>query len=142
MTATTASAAQNVGLFLVRYDVGTRLPGAPTLTLALTVNTVDRTINGGARVTQAVSPPLDLRMNVHGTYASLPLPPAPGIVASLTGYPAVHWPHHGGIGPVLPAVLDLHMQLDSDFQGGVASYRYLAPNGEWIEVNGVPVRKG
>jgi hypothetical protein len=140
MTANIASA-QNVGLFLVRYHVGTGMPGAPMLALGLTVNVVDRTINGAGRLTQAISPPLDLRMNVHGTYVQLPLPPHPGIAAHLTGYPALHWPHHGGIGPVLPPDLDLHMYLDSDFQGGTASYRYRAPNGEWIEVNGVPVRK-
>lgn len=140
MTAT-AAPAQNVGLFLVRYHVGTGLPGAPTLTLALTVNTVDHTINGAARLTQAISPPLDLRMNVHGTYAPIPMLPAPGIIANLTGYPAVHWPPGAGIGPVILPDLDLHMQLDTDFQGGVASYRYLAANGQWIEVTGVPVRK-
>jgi hypothetical protein len=140
MTAT-AAAAQNIGLFLVRYNVSTGLPGAPTLTLALTVNTVDRTMNGGARLTQATNPPLDRRMNVHGTYVPLPMPPAPGIAANLTGYPALGWPSGGGGGPVIPADLILHMQLDSDFQGGRASYRYLAPNGEWIEVNDVPVRK-
>jgi hypothetical protein len=140
MTATTAPA-QNVGLFLVRYDVGTRLPGAPMLTLALTVNTVDRTINGAARLTQAINPPLDRRMNVHGTYASILTPPGQGIIANLIGYPALHWPPGGGIGPVLLPDLDLHMQLDGGFQGGVASYRYLAPNGQWIEVNDVPVRK-
>lgn len=141
MTATTAATAENVGLFLVRYDIATGLPGAPKLTLALTVNTVDRTMNGAARLTQAVSPPLDLRMNVHGTYVSLPLPPLPGIAASLTGYPVLHWPPGGGIGPVVLPTLHLHMQLDGEFQKGTASYRYLAPNGEWIEVSGVPVRK-
>ncbi len=133
--------AQNVGLFLVRYDIGTGLAGAPTLTLALTVNTVDRTMNGGARLTQAVSPPLDLRMHVHGTYASIPTPPAPGIVANLSGTPTVQWPPHGGTGPVIPTVMYLHMQLDADFQGGFATYRYLAPNHEWIEVTAAPVRK-
>lgn len=137
----TASTAQNVGLFLVRYDVGTGAPGAPTLTLALTVNTVDQTINGAGRLSQAINPPLDLRMNVHGTYVRLPMPPAPGIAAHLTGYPALHWPHHGGIGPVLLPELDLHMHLDGDFHAGTASYRYRAPSGQWIEVNGVPVRK-
>lgn len=45
MTASTASD-QNVGLFQVRYSVGTGAPGAPMLTLGLTVNVVDRTING------------------------------------------------------------------------------------------------
>lgn len=140
MTATT-STAQNVDLFLVRYHVGTGLPGAPTLTLALSVNTVDHMINGGARLTQAINPPLDLRMQVHGTYAVIPLPPGPGIVVSLTGYPALHWPPGGGIGPVLLPDLHLHMQLDSEFQRGMATYRYLGPNGQWTEVNGVPVRK-
>lgn len=140
MTANIASA-QHVGLFLVRYNVGTGLPGAPLLALGLTVNVVDRMINGAGRLTQAISPPLDLRMNVHGTYVQLPMPPHPGIAVHLTGYPALHWPPHGGIGPVLLPELDLHMFLDHDFQGGTASYRYRAPNGEWIEVNGVSVRK-
>jgi hypothetical protein len=140
-TAATATTAQNVGLFLVRYNVSTGLAGAPTLTLALTVNTVDRTMNGAARLTQATNPPLDRRMNVQGTYASLPLPPNPAIVANLVGHPVVQWPHGGGIGPVILPDLNLHMQLDSDFQRGVASYRYLAPNGQWIDVNDVPVRK-
>lgn len=59
-------------------------------------------------------------MNVHGTYVVLPLPPLPGIAAHLTGCPVIHWapPPHGGIGPVIPPDLDLHMYLDSDFQSG------------------------
>jgi len=140
MSANTASA-PHVGLFLVRYDVGANMPGAPMLTLALTVDTVDHQINGMARLTQAISPPLDLRMQVRGTYVRLPMPPSPGIAAHLTGYPASHWPPPGGIGPVLFPDLDLHMYLDNDFHGGTASYRYRAPSGQWHEVNGVLVRK-
>lgn len=141
MTATATTTAESVGLFLVHYRIGTGQPGAPTLNLALTVNTVDHVINGGGRLAQATNPPLDLRMQVHGTYGSLPMPPEPKVVVHLTGYPALNWPPHGGIGPVLLQDLDLHMLLDGDFQRGNASYRYRAPNGEWIEVNDVPVRK-
>jgi hypothetical protein len=141
MTATATD--DNVGLFLVRYRIGTGLPGAPTLDLALTVDTVDRVINGSGRLTQATNPPLNQRLRAHGSYGVIPMPPEPKIAANLVGYPTVDWPPHGGIGPVIPPNLYLHMVLDEGFRTGVASYRYRTPDpsGAWIEVNGVPVRQ-
>jgi hypothetical protein len=136
-----ATTAENVGLFFVRYHVGTGSPSAPMLTLALAIDTVDRMISGGARLAQTISPPLDPRMSVHGTYTPISMPSAPGIIATLVGYIPLHWPSGDGIGPVLLPNLHLHLQLDNDFQSGRASYRYLDPTGQWTEVNGMPVRK-
>lgn len=53
-----------VGLFPVRYLVGTGLPGAPQLVLDLMVDTVDHSVVGRAAVSQAVSPPLNFHADV------------------------------------------------------------------------------
>lgn len=128
------------GLFLAKYDIGTGLAGAPTLHLAMTVNTVDRAVNGAGRVTQATNPPLDQRSQVHGSYTYMTvMPDKTSILVVATGYPAIQWPAHGGVGPVLMPNLQLRMVLDSTWQSGTANFSYLNAAGQWVEIENAKV---
>jgi len=135
-----ATPATKTGLFIVAYNIGTSLPGAPHLNLHLAVNTVDEAVTGQGQVTQAVNPPVDVRTNVQGdfTYMTV-MPNNTHILVTLTGTQAIQWPSTGGIGPVLPPNFSLRMVLASDWKSGTANYKYQVGN-TWHEVKDVPVK--
>ncbi|WP_225768359.1 DUF1842 domain-containing protein [Inquilinus sp. Marseille-Q2685] len=136
-----ATGTESVGLFHASYRIGESRPGGKLFTLDLVVDTPTKRINGLGRITQAVSPPLDIPTTLQGNYSQLPtLPPAPSLLlVVLTGYPPIHWPPHGGIGPVIPPNVELRMTLTPDWKSGTASYRYLDDKGQWHEVEAAPV---
>ena len=132
------------GLFLANYKVGTGELGAPTLNLSLAVNTVHRTIHGPGKITQAVNPPVDVHTRVDGTYLPILIMGSPSILVEASGMPPVHWPDRRrgqGHGPVVLPNFFLRMILLSWESGGTAFYRYQNAEGEWVEVNDVPVKK-
>lgn len=125
--------APSEGLFPVSYLIGNNQPGAPRLQLDLLVYTPDRSVNGHATITQATNPPLDLNLDVWGSYSYLTVqPPSEGkILLTVRG-------NHGGPHANSPEQFELRALLDQDWQKGEASYRYY--NGQrWIEVDKVPV---
>ncbi|MDT3712344.1 DUF1842 domain-containing protein [Pseudomonas soli] len=125
--------APSEGLFPVSYLIGTNAPGAPRLQLDLLVYTPDRSVNGHALITQTTNPPLELALDVWGTYSYLTVqPPSEGkILLTVRG-------NHGGPHANSPEQFELRALLDQDWQKGTASYRYY--NGQrWIEVDNVPV---
>ncbi len=128
------SADNAVGLFPVRYVIGTGLPGAPTLTLNLLVNTPRRNVVGNASITQPISPPLDLHVDVWGTFTYMALMPPTNtrILVTLQG-------NSGGPTSNAMPTFRLHLVLNSDWQTGVASYSYWS-DGRWHEVESVPAR--
>lgn len=65
---TTAQGAEEAAVFPVCYRGGTGLPGAPMLTLQLVVSAENEMVSGVGVLTQAVSPPLNLHVNVHGHF--------------------------------------------------------------------------
>jgi hypothetical protein len=66
--ANTAQGAEEAAAFPTCYRIGTGLPGAPTLTVQWVVSTIHQTVSGVGTVTQAVNPPLNLHVNMHGHY--------------------------------------------------------------------------
>lgn len=137
----TIAAAQKTGLFIATYNIGTGLDGAPNFHLGLAVNTVDKTVSGSGRITQAVNPPLDVRSNLNGTFTYMTvMPKQTHILVVATGTPAIQWPPGGGIGPVLLPNVHLRMVLDSEWKSGTAYYKYQDEDGEWHELNDVPVK--
>lgn len=131
---------QQVGLFPVSYEIGTGKPGAPRLSLHLLVYTPGKTVTGAGLLTQAINPPLEEAVSVHGdfTYMTV-MPKNTHILVTATGVPLVKWPPHGGIGPVLQPVLHLRMVLENDWKSGTANFSYFA-NGHWHEVEGATVK--
>lgn len=132
------------GLFLVHYTIGSGAMGAPTLNWSLAVNTVHKTIHGIGEITQAVNPPVDVHTRVDGTYLTILIMDNPNILVEATGMPPVHVvdrrrPHGPGL-VILPNFF-LRMVLQSWESGGTAYYRYQNAEGEWVEVNDVPVKK-
>lgn len=123
-----------IGLFPARYVIGTGMPGAPTLTLGLLVNTPERRIVGTASITQAVNPPLDFHADTWGTFTYMALmPPAPTrILVALEG-------NAGGPTSNTLVTFRLHLVLNSDWAAGVASYSYWS-DGSWHEFSNVPAK--
>jgi hypothetical protein len=132
------------GLFLVKYQVGTGAPGAPTLNLSLAVNTIHKAIHGIGEITQTVNPPVDVHTRVDGTYLPILIMGGPSLLVEASGMPPVHWPDRRrpqGHGPVIQSNFFLRMVLQSWEGGGTAYYRYQNAEGEWVEVSDVPVKK-
>jgi hypothetical protein len=128
-------------VFAGSWEVGTNLPGAPLLRLDLTlVTTPPTSVTGHARITQAISPPLDQVSRVTGEFHTIATPTDTLHIVTLQGYPLVVWPPHSGIGPVLLPNLDARLILSNTWRDGTASYRYTTtPGGEWHTVDSVPV---
>jgi hypothetical protein len=108
------------------------MPGAPLLTVTMTVSTPQRTLTGMGRIMQAVNPPLDLTTKLDGDYTYMTVMPNEShILVVANGYPAL---------PVLQPNLQLRMVLKADWQTGTASYRYEV-DGVWHDVEGAPVKQ-
>lgn len=128
-----------VGIFYRAYRSTTGLPGAPALTLHFVANPREKTITGGAQVTQAINPPLDLHSNIQGefTYMTV-MPKNTHILVIASGTPATRLPI-GPVGPALPTNFDLRMVLEEDWSRGIANWRYQTADGQWHELDNVPV---
>lgn len=138
-----ADTEDQVGFFIVSYQIGGEMPGASSFVVHLTVNTPARTITGQGRITNySILPPLDLSTKLHGDFTYMTVePPSTSILVNLTGYPVVSWPPGIGIGPVIPADVDLRMVLDGSWQSGTANYRYTRDGQTWRSVSNAPVHK-
>ena len=132
-----------VGLFLACYQVGGTMPGAPMVNLHLAVNTPAQAVNGSGQITQATNPPLNEASNVSGGYSVMTVMPSnTHIQVRLTGYPPVNWPPQAGIGPVIPANLDMIMVLSKDWKSGDAQYQYRTGlASDWIKIASAPVKQ-
>jgi hypothetical protein len=121
------------GLFLLRLHTARIIPGAPYLVLTLSVDTPTNKVTGHVSVTQATSPPLDVQGHVTGDLIhEFVLPPAKSHQRiNLTGYPIIHWPPGGGIGPVIPPIFNAIIVLDENYQEGVAKFSYRNEFGAW-----------
>jgi hypothetical protein len=132
---------KKVGLFPVCYAIGGEKPGAPLFKVSLLVYTPGKTVTGYGTVTQAISPPLRVETKLSGdfTYMTV-MPKNVHILIVATGYPVVHWPPHGGIGPVILPNVHLRMVLNGDWKSGTANYQYQDSKGNWQEVKDAPVK--
>lgn len=118
-----------IGLFPLSYIISTDAEGAQRLVLDLLVHPADRTLRGTAQLTQATNPPLDLNLDVWGTYSyQLFLPPSPSnLLITLQG-------NHGGPTANSPIIFSLKLAVGTDWQKGQAGYRYLNTQRQWIVV--------
>ncbi len=106
------------GLFLVNYRVSTGLAGAPSLSLALSVDTIKRWVTGLGKVTQAVLHPDLVAAQVTGSYHEVSDVNGPNYVVSLDGYSPVVINNNGS--PVIQAELTLVGGWDS----GTATFSF------------------
>lgn len=130
-----------LGLFLVDYQIGAPVPGGVSFRAGLTVNAPQETVQGTGQITQAINPPLNITSQLNGNFTYMTVMPNNSkILVTATGYPSVHMPPHSGIGPVIPADIQLQMVLESDWRSGTANYKYRTDiNSPWISVNNAPV---
>ncbi len=143
-TASPSTASEGaVGLFIVSYKIGGHMPGAPTFTVHLTVDTPRQSVTGVGRITKrSINPPLDLSTKLEGDFTWMTVMPNNStILVTLTGYPPFGWPANGGLGPVIPPNTSLRMVLDENWASGTASYRYTTDGVNWQSVNDAPVEK-
>ena len=126
------------GLFLVTYDIGTGMAGAPSFKVTMTVYTPEDTVSGGGNITQATNPPVNLNTRFNGQYTYMTvMPNQSNILVNATGYSVVHCPPT----PVIIPNLQLQMVLSEDWQSGIANYQYFNDaSGKWTEVKNAPVR--
>lgn len=130
------------GLFIVSYDIGGELPGAPLFKVNLSVFTPAETVSGIGHITQAVNPPLNIGTKLEGHYTYMcVMPQTCHILVTATGSMIVKWPQGGGIGPVIPCNVELRMLLAEDWVSGTANYKYLDNQGQWREVTNAQVKK-
>lgn len=126
---------------IAAYEISTGLAGAPALQIHVIYDIASATVTGSGHLTQAINPPLDLKVRLNGSFISPLVQGAPSqFLVFLQGVPLVKWPKYGGIGPELPIVLDVTLTLNADRTEGTAHYAYLDANGKWQELNGVPVK--
>ena len=124
------------GLFLLNLQSESGgLMGAPTVKLSLTIDTVTDVANGLATVTQALEDPIVCRSHVNGPviYEYTMDPESSCIRVDLTGYPEIHWPSGGGIGPVIPANFKAQILLSTNWQEGKIYYQYQTSTGNWVK---------
>lgn len=126
---------------IATYDISTGLAGAPTLQIHLLFDDITETVLGWGRLTQAVNPPLEIKAWLTGGFLyPLVNGAADQCIVFLKGVPLVKWPKYGGIGPELPTVIDVTLNLNANRTEGTANYAYLGEDGKWHEQNGVPVK--
>lgn len=136
-----AAKATKTGLFPACFEVGGQMPGAPLFKVNLLVYASGKTVTGFGEITQTTSPPLDIKTKLEGTFTYMTVMPRNvHILVVAQGYPQVHWPPHGGVGPVILPNVELRMVLTEDWQSGVAEYKYLDSKGNWHEIEDAPVK--
>lgn len=132
---------QMTGLFIVSYEIGGNMPGAPSFNVNFSVYTPGETVHGMGHLTQATNPPLDIGTNLSGQYTYMcVMPKNCHILVTATGFPIIKWPQGGGVGPMIPPNVELRMVLEEDWRSGTANYKYQDGSGNWHEVTNAPVK--
>lgn len=129
------------GLFLLQLQ-SSGAPGAPIVKLSLTVYTPGQKVTGFAEVTQATNPPLDVRSHVTGNLIYETVSgPGSKIRIDLDGWPEIHWPKDGGVGPVIPENFKAIIVLEPDYSAGTIEFQYRNDwSGKWTKVR-EPIKK-
>lgn len=134
-------AATKTGLFLVCYQIGGNMPGAPSFHVHFAVAAPSETVRGIGEITQTTNPPVHVLTNLNGSFTYMTVTPkATHILVTATGYPQITWPAHGGVGPVIQPNVHLRMVLESNWKSGTANYKFLDASGTWHTVNNAPVK--
>lgn len=137
-SATQLSKVDTVGLFHLNLITESGILGAPTLTLSLGVDTVNKKVTGVAEVyDNSLRDPVLCQSHVTGEmiYEVVMPPGHSAIRIDLTGYPEIHWPVYGGIGPVIPSNFTAVIVFDSEWNQGYVEYQHLTASG-WQKASG------
>jgi len=131
------------GLFHLPLQSESPLFGAPMLHLQLGVDTINNTVSGIATVTQALAEPLVCTSHVTGNviYETVMKPGKSMIRIDLSGYPEIHWPQGGGVGPVIPKNFTAMILFDENWNNGTVQYQYLTSSGFVKEVQKIELIK-
>jgi hypothetical protein len=119
------------GLFHLPLQSESPLLGAPILHLQLGVDTINNTVSGIATVTQSLAKPIVCTSHVTGNliYETVMKPGKSMIRIDISGYPEIHWPKEGGVGPVIPKNFSAMILFDENWNNGTVQYQYLTSSG-------------
>jgi hypothetical protein len=133
---------KTIDRFKAKFEIGTGALGAPDFYIDINVNTLSKTLTGIGRITQAVFPPVDVHTRLQGMYMPMvSMPPGPmRIIVTATGTSVIPW-LPDKLQPRGQSNVHLFMVLDGSWKSGSASYRYKGANGQWLEVENVPVAR-
>ena len=124
-------------MFLVTWQVGGGKPGASSVTLACTVDTVNRVINGTGSVFNDT--PNGIRSHVRGSYRQLGLFGRRGHVVTIDGFQPIYY--GDAARPNEMQNLHVKMALSEDWQTGQGSFSYFDHvNNKWEHVDDVTVQ--
>lgn len=128
------SSKATTGLFLLPLQSESQLLGAPILHLQLTVDSVNNKVSGGATVTQPLAKPVVCTSHVTGNliYETVMAPGKSMIRIDLSGYPVIHWPAGGGVGPVILKNFSAMILFDENWNNGTVHYQYATSAG-WVK---------
>ena len=131
---TKLAASESVGLFHLALQSTSRLIGSPTVNLQLGIDTAHETVSGIATVHQSIEQGTVATADVKGNfiYEYVMNPADSKIRINLTGYPHIHWPAGGGIGPVIMPNFKAIILLDTTWSSGTIEYQYATSNG-WVK---------
>ena len=89
------------GLFLLALQSSSSLRGVPTVNLQLAIDTIYETVSGIDVIYQSTEQGTVSTSIVEGNfiYESVMKPGDSKIRIDVTGYPHIHWPKNGGVGP-------------------------------------------
>lgn len=128
----------NVGLFIVSYEITTGAIGAPVLHTDLVVSTPSRGVTGHGNIQNAsVNPPFELNSRLAGefTYMTV-MPNSTHILVTLEGS-ALTPP----VQPILVQNMRIRMVLEADWSAGTATYEYVDAHGNWHTITNAKVKK-
>jgi len=126
---------EKVGTFLACFEIGDMSRSGGTMCgLKLMVNAPSRKVTGHFHITNTNNPPLNLDVEVFGTFWYMTL--NNGNTHIGLHLHSVSSPTH--IVPLYP--VDLNIVLEGDWQSGTANYKYINVTPPWIEINDAPVK--
>jgi hypothetical protein len=123
------------GLFHLSLKSESDLMGAPILHLKLGIDSVNGTVSGLATVTQDLDSSIVCTSVLTGTIISYETSIITGANVTnitLSGYPEIHWPAKGGIGPIIPKNFSASIVFENDWMTGAVEYQYQS-FGRWVK---------
>ena len=128
----------NFGLFPVNYIIqpkvdGIPLLGAAVLNLQLLINAPEKTLSGIATTFKAISPPMHLVSNVHGTWSYMATMSSTHLLLVAEGQGPSTILVQGQ--PQLVENLKVRASVEENWQSGVCNFEYLY-QGTWHKVEG------
>ncbi len=113
--------------------------GATETTLKLTIDGNYNVTGTAVVVTHGIENPIVCKSHVTGKFFPSSIMINPSTI-EVTGYPEIHWPSGGGVGPVIPQNYKASITLYANVEGqphqqDMISYQYRNGQFNWVKLN-------